>query len=117
MDLRQQLRRDRRPVQHERICRHAHRDARGGRRSHRHAVREVTMAGLSRTWIVFATMVVAAALLFVRGESNIAYAQSAPTSCSTSTSTSTSSSTSTSNSNYSTNFNAAYYEGPANAPP
>jgi hypothetical protein len=75
------------------------------------------MAGLSRTWIVFATMVVAAALLFVRGESNIAYAQSAPTSCSTSTSTSTSSSTSTSNSNYSTNFNAAYYEGPANAPP
>ena len=66
------------------------------------------MAGLSRTWIVFATMVVAAALLFVRGESNVAYAQSAPTSCSTSTSTSTSTSSSTSY--YSTNYNAAYSE-------
>jgi hypothetical protein len=81
------------------------------------------MARLSRTWIVFATMVVAAALLFVRGESNVAYAQSAPTSCSTSTSsssstsTSTSTSTSSSTSYYSTNFNPASYEGPVNAPP
>lgn len=81
------------------------------------------MAGLSRTWIVFATMVVAAALLFVRGESNVAYAQSAPTSCSTSTSSSTSSSTSTSNSNYSNYNTASYasptssYESPVNAPP
>ena len=72
------------------------------------------MAGLSRTWIVFATMLVAAALLFVRGESNVAYAQSAPTSCSTSTSTS--SSTSTSNSYYSS-YNTAAYESPVSAPP
>src|SRR5262245_57899451 len=52
------------------------------------------MAGFSRSWIVFATMLVAAALLFTRGESGVAWAQSAPTSCSTSTSTSSSTSTS-----------------------
>jgi hypothetical protein len=52
------------------------------------------MAGFSRSWIVFATMLVAAALLFVRDESGVAWAQSAPTSCSTSTSTSTSTSSS-----------------------
>jgi len=52
------------------------------------------MAGTSRIWIVFSTMLVAALLLFSRGESGVAWAQSAPTSCSTSTSTSTSSSTS-----------------------
>ncbi len=40
-------------------------------------------------------MLVAAALLFLRGESNVAYAQSAPTSCSTSTSSSTSTPTPT----------------------
>ena len=53
------------------------------------------MAGFSRSWIVFAAMLVAAALLFLRGESGVAYAQSAPTSCSTSSSTSTSTPVST----------------------
>src|SRR5689334_23048601 len=53
------------------------------------------MAGFSRSLVLFATMLVAAALFLLRDESGIAHAQSAPTSCSTSTSTSTSSSTST----------------------
>jgi hypothetical protein len=56
------------------------------------------MAGFSRSWIVFATMLVAAALLFVRDESGVAWAQTAPTSCSTSLSTSSSTSISTSTS-------------------
>src|SRR6478752_7387210 len=47
------------------------------------------MANFSRGWIVFATMIVAPTLFFLRGESGIAFAQSVPTSCSTSTSTST----------------------------
>jgi hypothetical protein len=54
------------------------------------------MAGFARSWIVFATMLVAAALLFVRDESGVAWAQTAPTSCSTSMSTSSSTSISTS---------------------
>src|SRR5829696_6959485 len=54
------------------------------------------MANFSRSWIVFATLIVAALVFFQRGQSNVAFAQSAPTSCSTSTSTSTS----TSDSNY-----------------
>jgi len=52
-------------------------------------VRALTMANFSRGWIVFATMIVAPTLFFLRGESGIAFAQSVPTSCSTSTSTST----------------------------
>jgi len=71
------------------------------------------VAGLSRSWILFATMLVAAALLFLRGESGVAYAQSISTSCSTSTSTSTSASTSTSTSTPTYNY-AALDEGPPN---
>src|SRR5256885_7967930 len=54
------------------------------------------MANFSRSWIVFATLIAAASLFFLRGESGVAFAQTAPTSCSTSTSTSFSTSTSTS---------------------
>src|SRR5947207_5146336 len=54
------------------------------------------MANFSRSWIVFATLIAAASLFFLRGESGVAFAQTAPTSCSTSTSTSISTSTSTS---------------------
>jgi hypothetical protein len=53
-------------------------------------VRALTMANFSRSWIVFATMIVAPTLFFLRGESGIAFAASlsTPTSCSTSTPTS-----------------------------
>src|SRR5882757_4264373 len=47
------------------------------------------MANFSRSWIVFATMIVAPTLFFLRGESGIAFAQPAPTSTSCSTSTPT----------------------------
>ena len=67
------------------------------------------MAGPSRSWIVFATLLVAAALLFLRGESGVAHAQSI--SCSTSTSTSTSTQTPTYN-----YFNDDTAEFPANPP-
>src|ERR1700704_715036 len=46
------------------------------------------MANFSRSWIVFATMIAAPTLFFLRGESGIAFAASVstPTSCSTPTS-------------------------------
>ncbi len=82
------------------------------------------MAGLSRSWIVFATMLVAAALLFLRGESGVAHAQSLSTSCSTSTSTSTSTPTPTPTSTStptptptSTSTSNAAAEVPGNGPP
>jgi hypothetical protein len=88
------------------------------------------MASFSRIWLVFATMAVAAMLLFSRGESGVAWAQSAPTSCSTSTSTSTSTSSSTSTSTSTSNstststssptlnnLSAAALDTPGNRPP
>jgi hypothetical protein len=73
------------------------------------------MAGFSRSWIVFATMLVAAALLFVRDESGVAWAQTTPTSCSTSTSTSTSASTSSPTSTSSPSPSLSLTEGPIKA--
>jgi hypothetical protein len=75
----------------------------------------MTMAGPSRSWIVFATMLVAASLFLLRDESGVAWAQTAPTSCSTSTPTSTSSPTS--DASPVTNFQAgpAALDGPAAA--
>jgi hypothetical protein len=70
------------------------------------------MAGFSRSWIVFATMLVAAALLFSRGESGVAYAQSAPTSCSTSTPTPTSTPTLTAREGDGGRASAAYVAAP-----
>jgi len=69
-------------------------------------VRALTMADFSRGWIVFATMIVAPTLFFLRGESGIAFAQPAPTStsCSTSTPTSDLRSISTDNEGPSTSY-------------
>ena len=58
------------------------------------------MAQYARTWIVFAALVAAASLFLMRGESDIAFAQSSPSPvpCTTATSTSISTSVSTSTS-------------------
>jgi len=83
-------------------------------------VRALTMRGLSRSWILFATLLVAASLFFIRDESGVAFAQSAPTSCSTSTPTPTSTSTSTPTpTSTSTSSPTPHFQSPTNltAPP
>jgi hypothetical protein len=53
------------------------------------------MANFARSWIVFATLVVAASLFLLRDETSVAFAQSISTSCSTSTPTPTATGTGT----------------------